>query len=208
MNYVILTLILLVLLSVVAFDYLKRRYKIKGIIAGDVTIPQGPFPDKYVYSLNNYKINDKTIRAKDFPFIGYLNGSSLEKFGLPDGTVVFCEKANFNDIKKDDILILKTSSPPNEGKPKGRRCLGTWGNPDQPDDDLIQYEGHKGSVKEYLAKVAPERYGHIPYTKQIEGFLKTISCDLQGNNLKIKVSRPHNPQTVIARVQYALLKTK
>lgn len=152
---IILGSFLLLLFGFVVFDYFRTRCRAKGIIAGD-TSHEVELKDKYFYALNGFTIGEKLGNIKDFHLIGYLKGSSLTPFGLPEGAKIFCERVLPEDIKGLDILVLEFPDGPNKGKPKGRICLGHWGQPDQPDKDLEQIEEHYGSVKEFFTTVAPK----------------------------------------------------
>lgn len=205
-SYVVLALFFLILTGVVVFDCFRRRHPMKGIIADDVNLREEHLPDKFLYSLTNYRTYNKRVNPKGFCLVGYLHGNSMARFGLPDSTKVFCEKATLDDIKKGDILIIKileAFSKLNGSKPEAKKYIGLWGKADQPDDDLKAIEGYEGSVDEYFTKVAPQRYGYpAPYSGEIEGFVKTFSYDQV--NEKERISRPHDPKTIIARVKYAL----
>lgn len=201
-SYFILGAFFAILIGIAIYDCVRRRCPISGIIAGDVNLPEENLPIKHLFSFNNFKINGKRVDPKKCKFVGYLKGKSLTPFGLLDGKKVFCEEAKPENIKRGDVLILETFEGPNRGKPKGRKCLGLWGNGNQPDDDLKKIEGHCGSVTEYFTEVSPKKYGHKSYSGPIDGFLKTLSCDRDGETLKI--SRPHDPTAVIGRVEYVL----
>jgi len=162
--------------------------------------------NKIVFSPHSvyYVFKNKKIRIKDFDFIGLICGDSLSPFGLDNGTIVYCMKVGSNDIKRNDALIIVTSRGPNKNNPKGRICLGKWGNPNKPDKDLMEIENHFGTVVEYFKEVAPEKYGYdAPYSGPIEGWFKTLSCDqcLENQNV-LKISRPHDPKQVLGKVKF------
>lgn len=196
--YIILGLLIYIIYSIFSTGRLMR-----GIIAGDITKEKIGLWPKFCYSMSGYSI-DGNKKIGDFVFCAYLKGNSLEKFDLPNNTKVLCNNVSIRDIRRGDILILETVVAPNIGKPKGRKCLGFWGDPAEPDSDLMEIEGFSGSVEEYFLKIAPGRYNYPkPYTGPIAGQLKTLSCDQEGQ--EIKVSRPHDPEKVIARVEYVCL---
>ena len=182
-------------------DYFIRRKKLVPIIAGDVDTLQN-YPDKYLYRLNNFKIDGRTVKSNDFYLVGYLKGNSLAQFGLYDGNIVFCERVDKYSSKKDDILVLKTLTPPNEGKLKARKCLGYWGKENEPDEDLKLYADFDGTVAEYFTEEILNQKKSKPYKGKIEGYLKTISCEKNSDN--VKISRPHNPDSIKAKVKYVI----
>ena len=99
---------------------------------------------------------------------------------------------------------MVTNDGPNKGKPKGRICLGEWGDPEKPDDDLIKIEQHTGTVLEFFKDVAPKKYClKSSYKGQIKGYLKTLSCDkcLEEGNV-LRISRPHDPNMIIGKIEY------
>ena len=187
-------------LSVLLF-FGARKFPL--IIAGDVTKEQtGFFKNHIFFQTRHFRVEGKRIDTKEYTIIGKLTGDSLSPFGLPDGTTVFCKDVDLGQIKRNDVLIVETTTPPNKGRLKGRVTLGFWGDENESDEDLIRFEGYTGTVKDYFEKVSPEKYDYSDdkiYKGPYEGLLKTLSFDRE--NTGLKVSRPHALEKIVARVE-------
>lgn len=184
------------------FNYLT----IRPVIAGDVNEPieESILKEKKFLSLNNFIKNNKIMSIDKSADIYYLVGNSLSLFGLNDNQKVIVRPINNpeKEIKKGDILILKTQAGPNQGKLKGRVCLGFWNNQNEEDNDLVKYESYDNSVLKYFKEESPKKYGYTePYDGPITGYLKTLSCD-QG--IRKKISRPHDPKLIVGKVEYVI----
>ena len=185
----------------------KNNYvTVRPVIAGNVNDPidESTFKEKKCLMLNNFIKDNKIIRLNDSVDIYYLVGNSLSLFGLNNGQKVIVKPINEpkKDLRRGDIIILKTQAPPNRNRLKGRVCLGFWGNEKERDEDLLKYEKYGDSVLSYFKEESPKRYHYKePYDGPITGYLKTLSCD-QG--IKKKISRPHDPKLIVGRVEYII----
>jgi len=195
---------LIVLLVSVLIYHRLTDPPLTQIIAGKVT-ELIPLPNKgrYRRAFNGFVAEEdgKRLTAEEFPVIGTLVGDSLKEFELPSGTIVFCEQVTVEEVERGDILILRIDEGPNVGKDKARVCLGLWGPEDQPDEDLKLVACYEGNVRQYFSVESPKyRKDGKPYSGRIEGYLKTLSAE----NSIMKISRPHNPDTLLGRVKYTV----
>ncbi len=209
MSIIITVLIVLIPLIVGLVITFKNRLPMLIVSAGgqnqkiwSFRVPWCYFKRHY-YSLGKIVTNGSTINLRDFSFVALFKGISLNPFGYLDGTRALCKKVKNTqeEIKRGDILILPIIGGPNMDNPKVRVCLGYWGDPNEPDDDLIKTEKYYGPVENFFSTVSPEKYGHEPYKGQIQGYLKTLTGNVDGETHK--VSRPHSPETIIGRMVYA-----
>jgi hypothetical protein len=174
------------------------------IIAGDVTIDQKGLKECLFFPIRHYRIGGKRINPNDYHLIGKLRGESLEPFGLPDKATVFCDFINGKVAKRNDVVVIETTSERNKGRLKGRVVLGFWGDPNKPDQDLIKFENFSGTVKDFFEIESKRKYNYNDneiYFGPYEGMLKTLSFDR--NQSGLKVSRPHSPEKVLARIASA-----
>ncbi len=196
---------IILLATITAVSYLISSVIAYPIIAGNIHMEPSRLKPKRIISIGGWRDdNDKTVNPRNFDYVGHLIGKSLNLFGLVEGITVFCNIINADEIKRDDILILEVVEGKNKGELKGRKCRGIWGNPDEPDVDLIEDFEYTGTVRGFfLGKDnAPQKYKTDPYTDKIEGNLKTLSCGEFGN--EVSVSRPHAPDKIKYRIEYPL----